>query len=66
MIAVAEPVLVGISDIAASAGSAKIAVVFVENTLGVGNIVDSGYSAVLDTKSFMQHVDDRCQTIGGT
>ena len=39
--------------------------VFIENTLGVSNIVDGGYGTVFYTKGFLEYIDDRRQTVGG-
>ena len=65
MIAVAEPVLVGISDMPLARERRRSAVVFVENTLGIGDVVDSGNRGMLNAKAFLQDIHHRCQAIGG-
>lgn len=65
MIAVAEPVEVGISEFSARAGSAQILVWGVDDDLGVGDVMDRGHHAPFDTDLFVQHLDHGGQTVRG-
>ena len=63
--AVAEPVVVGISDISAERARRRSLCGSVNDGLRVGHVVDRGDHAVADAELFVNHFDHGRQAIGG-
>ncbi len=50
---------------ARGAGAAQILVWLIKNTLRVGQVMDGGDRTVADAQLLMDHLDHRCQAVGG-
>ena len=63
MIAVAEPVEVGISELSAERARRRSLCGRVDDDLGVGDVVDGGDHTSLDPDLLVQHLHHRCETV---
>ncbi len=64
MIAVADPVVVGINELSADRGTTQVLVGGVDDHLGVGDVVDRRDRTALDTDLFVEHLHDRREAVG--
>jgi hypothetical protein len=65
VIAVADPVVVGISELSAERARRRSLCGRVDDHLGVRDVVDRGDHATLDPDLFVEHLDDRREAVRG-